>query len=47
MDIVRDSKFVIFSHSTTLKTFSYKRLADFLFKFLQRSRWRKPEVADF
>ena len=45
MDILRDSQLVIFSYSTTFKTFSNKSLAGFLFKFLQSSRWRKPELA--
>ena len=45
MDILRDSQLVIFSHSTTFITFSYKGFASFLFKFLQSSKRQKPEVA--
>ena len=45
MDILRDSQFVIFSHSTIFITFSYRSLAGFLFKLLQSSRRRRPEVA--
>ena len=45
MDILRDSRLVIFSHSTNFITFSCKSLAGFLFKFLQSSRRRKPEMA--
>ena len=45
MDILRDSQLVIFSHSTIFITFSYRSLAGFLFKLLQSSRRRRPEVA--
>ena len=44
MDILRDSQLVIFSHSTTFITFSFKSQAGFLFNFLQSSRRWKPEV---
>ena len=45
MDILRDSQLVIFSHSTIFITFSYRSLPGFLFKLLQSSRRRRPEVA--
>ena len=45
MNILRDSQLVIFPHSTTFITFSYKSLAGYPFKFLQSWRGRKPEVA--
>ena len=44
MDVRRDSQLVIFSPSTIFITFSYKSLEGFVFKLLQSSRWRKPEV---
>ena len=45
MNILRDFQFVILSPSANFITFSYKSFAHFLFKLLQNSKRREPEVA--